>query len=121
MDLTDLLQKVSEQGDIRQGRDCTQPRDIQAEVLKDILSERQRKNPFQVGDLVEQINHLRRYRYPGEGQIAIVSDVITEPKPDPDSNTFDKNDMVVMCIVDTNEWIQFCVESWRFKKAEIAE
>lgn len=108
----------------RKSSRTSRPRAMQARVLRDLLPEVQAKNPFEVGDLVEVIPAYSTYRWPVEGDLAIVSHVLTEAdraKARGIKNAHSREDIVVLCLVhDEGEerWIEFCVESWRFRKYE---
>lgn len=97
------------------------PLPMQARNLKDILSEAQRKNPFKERDLVVQRRNARRYKWPSEEEVAIVSYVPPEGGTVRTSSadaTYNREDMVILCLVGDGTWIEFAVESWRFDRYE---
>lgn len=94
-------------------------RAMQARVLKDILPELQRPNPFKVGDLVVQRKAHKSYQYPRDRDLAIVSHVVDDPLAGtprasrPDRVTNEREDIVILCFA-KSQWVEFAVESWRF-------
>lgn len=60
--LADMLDAAMAKEGLSQTIAPPNPLDIQARILRDLLPEMQRPNPFQVGDLVEQIEHLTAYK-----------------------------------------------------------
>lgn len=97
-----------------------QPLSIQARNLKDMLTERERPNPFRIGDLIVQRKNASRYKWPEPGvELAMVTDVA-----DPGSffssrsdHTHSAEDLIVLCLVE-GQWVEFSVESWRFDRYE---
>jgi len=97
---------------------------LQARVLKDMQDAVTRKNPFVVGDLVEQIPAYNSYRFPDAGYLALVVDVF-EPlniqqrvRRGRSEGPTAREDMVILCAVgdgETERWVEFSVESWRFQ------
>lgn len=96
-------------------------KEVQAMDLRDVLRSVQRPCPFQVGDLVEQDSTVRGYRYPGDGVVAIVTQVGgLNVRAQSTDGPYRREDIVILCLVD-GRWMEFAVESWRFKKAQITE
>lgn len=96
------------------------PLPIQARVLGDMLEIVQRPNLFKVGDLVIQDPRRRKYRWPDEGFLALVTGVVEAgalpaTKGRGGDDVFNREDMIIMVEVD-GKWIEFAVESWRFEK-----
>lgn len=89
---------------------------LQARVLRDMLPDVNAKNPFQVGDLVEQKPNSGMYNWPEDGEIAIVTSLLNAP-PKAGNKRFERDDIVIMCNVE-DKWVEFSVESWRFRKYE---
>ncbi len=97
-----------------------QPLPIQARNLKDMLTEKQRLNPFQVGDLVVQRKNASRYRWPEPGtEVAMVTEVADPYSffPSKMDTTHNREDLIVMCLAE-GQWVEFGVESWRFDRYE---
>lgn len=97
-----------------------QSKDMQARVLTDMLEVINAPCPFKVGDIVQQAREFRRYRYPGT-KLALVTDVF-ETKLESENKNGEgspvcRNDMKVL-VQARKTWIEFNVESWRFKKYE---
>lgn len=96
------------------------PTPIQARNLRDMLQEVLRPNPFKIGDLVVQRKNASRYRWPDDGEVAIVTLIAGENEYVQDEpgaqrdNTFTRQDMVVLCNITGGTWIEYPVESWRF-------
>lgn len=91
-------------------------KDVQARILTDLLSCVLRPNPFQVGDLVEQVPAFERYGHPRDGELAIVTDIGPQDKPESD-DTIPRFDMRIL-VNSRDTWVEFAVESWRFRKYE---
>lgn len=91
------------------------PKPIQARVLLDILPDVLAINPYKVGDLVEQRPNTIMYNWPADGHLAIVTHLITDAPRN--GKRFERDDMVILCNVD-DKWLEFSVESWRFRKYE---
>lgn len=73
--------------------------------------------PFQVGDMVTQRTEYTRYRWPTDGQLAIVSELwpTNTFKPGDNGLAAERADMIIL-VYAKDEWAQFGVESWRFAK-----
>lgn len=94
-------------------------RAMQARVLRDILPDVHRPCPFQIGDLVEQIDSYRSYRFPPKGAIAIVTQLfqvnpLEAHKERTRPGQSNREDMVILTMAE-GTWVEFTVESWRFK------
>lgn len=97
----------------RAGLDPSVAPEIEAQVLRDLLEERQRRCPFQVGDVVEQIAHLARYKT----DIGIVSRLLDTPIRADFDGTATDCDMIILVRMG-GAVCEFAVESWRFRKRE---
>lgn len=91
------------------------PLPLQARILKDVLPDLQRPNPFKVGDLVQQQRGQRCYKWPDEDALAMVTEVYDPLPPNQrgKGNRCAREDMIIVCNVD-GTWVEFAVESWRF-------
>lgn len=90
----------------------SRPLPIQARVLKDVLAERQKPNPFAVGDLVQQRKEFYRYTI-DFGIVSRIGAVAGEQRSGGDS--IEQTDIVVL-VESRGQWVEFPVESWRFEK-----
>lgn len=95
------------------------PEDVQAAVLKDMLPLVLAPCPYKAGDLVKQRPEFSRYRYCEN--LAIVSEVFAEPHRNDEGSgrggPYTRDDMLIL-ILAKDEWVEFEVESWRFKPYE---
>ncbi len=95
------------------------PIEMQARVLSDLFAEMQRPCPFLPGDLVRQRKEFQYYRWPDEGQIALVTELIAAPVVQAitdGSSPSERCDMVMLVQTPDSRWSRFRVESWRFEK-----
>jgi hypothetical protein len=90
---------------------------MQARVLRDLLPAVQRANPFQIGDLVEQIPEFAVYSEPAAGKLAIVSALIDQDLARGKTLQWDRDDIVLLMEI-VGKWGECTVESWRFRKYE---
>jgi hypothetical protein len=90
---------------------------MQARVLRDLLPAVQRTNPFQIGDLVEQIPEFSVYSEPSAGKLAIVSALINQEPSRSKTSQWDRDDIVLLMEI-AGKWGECTVESWRFRKYE---
>lgn len=98
------------------------PLSMQARIVKDMREVVERECPFQVGDLVQQVREYSRYRHPSpDDELAMVT-AVGDFGSDPEKgDAVSKNDMRILLLAtgsERSEWVQFDVESWRFKKYE---
>jgi hypothetical protein len=95
------------------------PLDVQARILTDLLPEVQRPNPFQVGDIVQQRRAYTRYKYPGNN-LSMVTEVLAQKTrvAGGDGLPCERDDIVILTLVDDDTWVEYAVESWRFEKYE---
>lgn len=96
------------------------PKDVQARVILDMLSVVHRPNPFKVGDLVEQVPEFSRYVTPDRDGLALVTAVLPEQsirESKGDGSPCSRDDIVVLVRAGRNseEWVEYPVESWRFR------
>jgi hypothetical protein len=95
---------------------------IQARKLLDVLPCVLRSNPFQVGDLVQQIKGLAAYKYPGDGEIAIITGIMPPKRGPGEDNNHLREDIIALCLCRStsgrSDWVEFSFESWRFEKYE---
>lgn len=91
------------------------PLEIQARVLRDLLPEIRRPNPFSVGDLVQQIDHLSRYKWPTADALAIVASLDVKQGSASSDEAVSHDDMVIAVVVPGGEIARFQVESFRFR------
>ena len=97
----------------------SRPQDIQARVLKDMLPLVNRECPFAIGDLVVQPKERMVYRYPDEGELAMVvanlkPEEHTEYRRMHQDGPHERHDMIILVLAKDN-WVKFAVESWRFE------
>ena len=110
-----LSQAIADGIERAESKDKPKAKDIQARVLVDMLAEVRRPCPFVIGDLVEQDMSREAYRWPGAGELAIVTDVFA-PKPTLEAKDREfREDITILCLCD-GTWQEFRVASWRFKK-----
>ena len=89
--------------------------DVQIADLRAMLQEILSPPKFKIGDLVIQRRDSSRYNVPKEGEIAIVSKILTEPLParPADGTPYTREDMVILAYAE-DTWVEFSVESFRF-------
>lgn len=113
--IADILDAAMCRHGLQPSLEPSQPLDIQARVLRELLPELQRPNPFQVGDLVEQSEHLSAYTWPRRGQLAVVVELLERGTQRTDrDDRYERCDMVI-AVSANGPFVTFAVESFRFR------
>lgn len=118
-DMSELIATIMNARDDREESEPPKPalleKSVQARVLLDLLPDVLRKNPFEVGQLLEARENYSHYRWPKKGELAIVTALLEQTIRTPkDGNGIDREDIVILCLVH-GRWVEYAVESWRFQ------